>query len=257
MKLSERDTKLLIVLVGVLLLGMSYLFGYSKFNAKKDTIESEIQTLEDRYNKLSVMDARRAEYVNEVDEFDKSIQKIEEKYPSAVTTENEMVFITKLREYCGATIPATSYVEDEVFYTPMDMVSGADSQDTSTEEAKEEDTSAEASNENDTSGEQKAEENKEVASGIVGHRAVTTLSFVVGNLGLKKMIKYINEWPLRKTVDNFTVSYDGTTGMLTGTLSYNSYFITGANCVFEPLEMPTTSLGVNNIFGTKIEQKTE
>ncbi len=264
MKVSKKDIKLLLVLASVILLAGSYYFGYVKYNEKRTVLEDEIVTLQKKYDNLYVKDLKRADYEAEVKTFTNKIKEISNKYPSEVTTEKEIMFADEVEHYANAVISTWSFAEPEIFYASKDLVAETETVNT-TDKNKD---STGNSGSNNESSESTAEPTKNsdakstkkstgssLTSTVMGFKTVTTYGFKVGYDGLKNMITYINNSPKRKVLDNIMITYDGVSGELTGTLSINNYFVSGALATYEPPIITDINLGTSNLFGDMIPVK--
>ena len=264
MKVSKKDMKLLLVLASVILLAGSYYFGYVKYNDKRTVLEDEIVTLQKKYDNLYVKDLKRADYEAEVKTFTNKIKEISNKYPSEVTTEKEIMFADEVEHYANAVISTWSFAEPEIFYASKDLVSETEIKNTTdknndaTENPANASESPSPSAEPAKNNEAKSSNSKtdsKLTSTVMGFKTVTTYGFKVGYDGLKNMITYINNSPKRKVLDNIMITYDGVSGELTGTLSVNNYFVSGALATYEPPIITDINLGTSNLFGDMIPVK--
>ena len=214
--LSKRDIKLLILLACVLLLAASYMFGYSHYGDMRAEVEEEKKVLQQKYEDLSAKNVNREKYQEETKNNTKKQKEILAKYPSKVTVENEIYFTKLLQDSTKVSVKQFAYTEPESFYV--------------------DDGTSDVTN-------------------ITGYKAVSTISFEADYDGFKKMIRYINEAKSRRVINNINMSVDGTTGKLAGTMSYNDFYLEGADCEFNPetIKAGTNGNGVSNIFGNLVK----
>ncbi len=68
--------------------------------------------------------------------------------------------------------------------------------------------------------------------------------------GIKDMIETIYQKKERKAIDAIVLSFDETTGRLSGSLAMTSYFLYGSDSVYMEPDLYEIHKGTNNIFGT-------
>ena len=77
-----------------------------------------------------------------------------------------------------------------------------------------------------------------------------------GYTQLKKLMDYINSYPERMNVENFSESFDANTGKLKVTMNVNMYSVTDEDHVYEAPVIEDIEIGTTNIFRT-MEQAAE
>lgn len=256
MQISKRDQKLLIFLAGILILTVSYFFGYSSYKDKREEVQVEIDALKNRYDGLRMKDAKRKEYQTFIMDSENKIVEIASRYPFKVTEEKEIYFITKLEEETGVEVSQINISDPVVSYTStlpqgMKEESASSQKKESGSSQKEE----EASNQKEENGSSTGKENASETDnnsygGFSGSKTTITLNYRCSYESLKKMIDYINLSKERKTIDNFSVGYDKSTGQIAGNLTYNCYFTDSAYSTYEEPTIPDKPLGVDSILGT-------
>lgn len=74
----QQNMKYILILIGVVVLVLSYFMGYSKYQADISDIKDEISALETRYNDLKSKESKRGEY-------QKKKKEVEEKYDTMLS----------------------------------------------------------------------------------------------------------------------------------------------------------------------------
>lgn len=87
-------------------------------------------------------------------------------------------------------------------------------------------------------------------TGLAGYEVIMSMNYQGSYEGLKNVILYNKDQNNRMVIDSLTAAYDSTTGMLTGNMTLNQYFMTGTENVYIEPYVPTLNLGTDNIFGT-------
>ena len=68
--------------------------------------------------------------------------------------------------------------------------------------------------------------------------------------GLKAMLGEVIDSSQKKTISTLNVSFDDSTGKLTGEMLVDSYFLYGLDKPYEAPYIPAVPHGTNNLFGT-------
>ena len=240
MSVSKKDLMLLTGFAGVLAAVLVFFFLYRPLTDKAEVLKTENEALTTRIAELEKLEAEKELYVAKTDEMSREISKTYELFPSNVMTEDVIYFAI----YEEATAPlkvSGITIEPQVLQYQM----GANTQEAATtDDAAAEGTEAEA----------EASVPADVAS-VSGNNAAlynqaATLSYEVSYAGLKRCIDYVCKNPNRMTVDNVMASYDNTTGLLTGNMKVNMYFLTGNGKPYTPPNISNVLLGNSNLFGS-------
>lgn len=242
MKISERDKKLLIYLCSGLLLLVAYFFGYTKYSEKKAVVQLEIDQLNTRYNDLKAKDDKRASYIAETEKNTSIINETAKLYPSEVTLEGEIYFTKLIEDASGAWVR-------QWLYTQAEEVLPLSASDTTPNDT----TQGEGTTSEGATGGQTTSETI-VPTTFKGYKTVSTISFDADYNQLKNMINYINTYASRKVIQQISVAFDSSTGILTGTMAYNNYFIVGSTSTYTPYEIPSNGQGVTNVFGQMVQK---
>lgn len=248
MQVSKRDQKLLIILAGILVLAAAYFFGYSKYKTKREEVQTQIEVLQNRYDGLAMRNLKRGEYQSYIESSETEIKSIASLYPSQVTSEKEVYFITQLEDATGAQVSNIAIEEPVISYTST-LPEGVTSTTTDATTGTTETSAAEEANGQTA----EATGQGSVYGGFSGFNTVITVTFKSDYTGLKKMVDFINLNQERKTIDSFSVTYDKSSGLLAGTMTYNAYSTNSVYSTYEAPEIPSNGLGVSSILGTKTE----
>lgn len=89
-KLQKKDIKVLIVLIGVLVLLLSYLLVYRNFTTKREEVEGQIAALEPELQQLREYDQHKQEYVEGTAAYKENIQAILSVLPTQIWTEDQL-----------------------------------------------------------------------------------------------------------------------------------------------------------------------
>ncbi len=249
-KITEKEKRLLLILVTVLILVGSYQFGYQKFHSMAIELESKNQELTGRLIELQQKQAKKQKMIDETTEYKDGAKAILGQYPQVLTQEKNIIFVTELEQYAGMKVDSVAFNEMTIFYTP----DGVPITDTSTETdvlTETENSVQEKDNEvaeNSLTAETKSDESI-IQNSLTGYESTIILTYQSTYEGLKKAIEFINTYHEKRHISDITASFDMTTGNLSGTISVVLYEA-GDGTNYEAPVLDNLGVGKDNIFGT-------
>ena len=217
LKVSERDKKLLIVVMAVLIMALAYFFGYSNLSAQVDELSTKKTSLETTKRDLKEKNANKQKYINDTDKLSKACTVLIDKYDSTTSQPNAIEFFNKTEDVTGVWVKSLSLSPATVLYKFGQIAS---------------------SNVNGTSS---------YTSNLVGYKSSINISYEGDYSQWKNFVKYINTYASKSTIDSLTATYNDSTGVVSGTASISLYAIQGGDRkATEPkLDVKT---GTDNIF---------
>ena len=265
MKVSMRDKKILLMFIGILVFFVGWYFGYRPQMEKADQIEDLNGALEEQLQDLLELAANKDFYVSETASIKDKISEYISEFPADVRPEDGIVLANKMENELGFQITNVGVGEKE-FVASIDGSSEEDlaqSQDQTMSEQANTQTQEQIDNIEGT--DSQAEEALQNASDAavadqssdsqvpVLYRTQVTLQFNGTYAGLKKAVLYVADQSGRMTLDNVNVSYDTSTGNLTGTIIVNIFSMSGTERTYTEPDAGSVAYGTDNIFGT-VEQ---
>ena len=91
LKISERDKKLLIVVMAVLIMALAYFFGYSNLSSQVDTLSTKKANLEVTKKDLKEKNNNKQKYITDTDKLSKAYAILMDKYDSGSSQPNTIV----------------------------------------------------------------------------------------------------------------------------------------------------------------------
>ena len=249
MKASKRDILLLLGLVGILAGIGSYFLVYQPKTEEAEAVERENQELEARIRDLSSKMDNKDTYVAETERMNEEMEVIFKRFPVDVREEDAVLLAINQELIApmmisSVTITACEPVvlntnEEDVSHTyEIDEIEAYEAQEG-------------IGDDNGPVGEAVANrgDNSNRPS-VLMDRSVTT-NYLVSYDGLKRGIKSISMQDNRMSINNLTVAYDESTGLLKGTTVVDMYCIPGQpeKEYVEP-NFSSVLLGSDNIFGS-------
>ena len=250
MKVSKRDILLLIGFLGILVGVCSYLFVFQPTMEKADALEQENMQLQSRISDLKSKQANKETYESETVKMEQEMKEIYQLFPVDVREENAILLA--INQELVAPLKVESVTIDALLDVPfLDSVPEEETQISYEIDAVEE--------LEDYEGTQQSEEaltvGGEDGSGGLNPYGLksrkVTITYEISYEALKRSVKNICLQTDRMVIDNMTVVYDESTGLLHGTTAVNMYCV--PNQEGKEYVQPNFSsvlLGTDNIFGT-------
>lgn len=224
MKVSKRDLYLLLALAGVIIAFCSWQFGFKKMTAKTETLRTDTATIQAEIDKYSAIKNNIDIYQKGIEEHTAKIVSVLRNYPVDVLTEDVIMLGRELEKNNVSTYVAG------VSVGPKGIVYTATSKPANSSETP-------------------------VTYQLLN--SDVSMSYTTSYKGLQEFFDYINNHENRMSVQNFSVSYDTTTGLLSGSSVVNMYSVTGMDKEYNEQNLSGVQLGTDNIFGTIELQKEE
>ena len=251
MSISERDKKILIVFVGILIFALVYYFPIRSYTEDAEKLNTENVGLTAKLAELEAKVARESEIKAETTNYEADTLALVAKFPSFLQVENEIMDIVGLEKELKVEVPLITVntpVEMKGSDTPEAETTQAPPQEVATEEA------PEASPEADSTTEAPAADETGVAPAVANKYKLydmsTNINYKGGYDSLKKFLDKIAKSTDKKSINSVSLTFDNKTGNLDGNIVYDSYFLAGSDRPYEEIITKTIRHGTKNIFGT-------
>ena len=247
MSISERDKKILIVFVGILIFALVYYFPIRSYTEDAEKLNTENVGLTAKLAELEAKVARESEIKAETTNYEADTLALVAKFPSFLQVENEIMDIVGLEKELKIEVPLITVntpVEMKASDTPEVAEAAEAPQEVATEEAPEADSTTEAP----------AADETEVAPAAANKYKLydmsTNINYKGGYDSLKKFLDKIAKSTDKKSINSVSLTFDNKTGNLDGNIVYDSYFLVGSDRPYEEIITKTIRHGTKNIFGT-------
>ena len=247
MSISERDKKILIVFVGILIFALVYYFPIRSYTEDAEKLNTENVGLTAKLAELEAKVARESEIKAETTNYEADTLAMVAKFPSFLQVENEIMDIVGLEKELKVEVPLITVntpVEMKASDTPEVAEAAEAPQEVATEEAPEADSTTEAPVADET----------EVAPAAANKYKLydmsTNINYKGGYDSLKKFLDKIAKSSDKKSINSVSLTFDNKTGNLDGNIVYDSYFLAGSDRPYEEIITKTIRHGTKNIFGT-------
>lgn len=247
MSISERDKKILIVFVGILIFALVYYFPIRSYTEDAEKLNTENVGLTAKLAELEAKVARESEIKAETTNYEADTLAMLAKFPSFLQVENEIMDIVGLEKELKVEVPLITVntpVEMKTSDTPEVAEAAEAPQEVATEETPEADSTTEAP----------AADETEVAPAAANKYKLydmsTNINYKGGYDSLKKFLDKIAKSTDKKSINSVSLTFDNKTGNLDGNIVYDSYFLAGSDRPYEEIITKTIRHGTKNIFGT-------
>lgn len=222
--MKDSDKKILIALLAVAILVLTYMYVYKPTKEDMDSLNSEIDTLEARYNDLVQKEQLKDKYITETEEYNKQFDEILAKFPADLNQETTVMFLKGIEEQYEFQHDSVSLTEPVDFYI---LGQGA------------------------TTGETQVVEGTEEGAATDESYVCSLASFPVAYTGtyegLKDYLDYIINYKYKMNVETINITYDMVSQTCTGSLMLNAYAISGPDRTPDTVDVDVPN-GVDNIF---------
>ena len=246
MSISERDKKILIVFVGILIFALVYYFPIRSYTEDAEKLNTENVGLTAKLAELEAKVARESEIKAETTNYEADTLAMVAKFPSFLQVENEIMDIVGLEKELKVEVPLITVntpVEMKASDTPEVAEAAEAPQEVATEETPEASTT-----------EAPAADETEVAPAAANKYKLydmsTNINYKGGYDSLKKFLDKIAKSTDKKSINSVSLTFDNKTGNLDGNIVYDSYFLVGSDRPYEEIITKTIRHGTKNIFGT-------
>ena len=247
MSISERDKKILIVFVGILIFALVYYFPIRSYTEDAEKLNTENVGLTAKLAELEAKVARESEIKAETTNYEADTLAMVAKFPSFLQVENEIMDIVGLEKELKVEVPLITV------NTPVEM-KGSDAPEAETTEAAPQEVATEEAPEAASTTEAPAADETEVAPAAANKYKLydmsTNINYKGGYDSLKKFLDKIAKSSDKKSINSVSLTFDNKTGNLDGNIVYDSYFLVGSDRPYEEIITKTIRHGTKNIFGT-------
>ena len=247
MSISERDKKILIVFVGILIFALVYYFPIRSYTEDAEKLNTENVGLTAKLAELEAKVARESEIKAETTNYEADTLALVAKFPSFLQVENEIMDIVGLEKELKVEVPLITV------NTPVEM-KGSDAPEAETTQAAPQEVATEEAPEADSTTEAPVADETGVAPAAANKYKLydmsTNINYKGGYDSLKKFLDKIAKSTDKKSINSVSLTFDNKTGNLDGNIVYDSYFLAGSDRPYEEIITKTIRHGTKNIFGT-------
>ena len=237
MNVKKNQVALLLGVLGILAGYLCWNFGYKKFNEQADQAASQAAQIEAKIAEYESLEQNKDFYVSETGRYERDITEILNNFPSYQLPEDTIKLVYENAVY---TLDNYLFVNNMAFTEPTALYtadySGIDT------------SYAPASSVIDTSNPYPT---------YVLYDLGTTLGLTASYNGLKDVLNLIYRQTDRKAISSIVLGYDSSTGLLSGNVGVENYFVTGSDKGYSQPVLTPVQTGTENPFGVLKVEETE
>jgi hypothetical protein len=221
---SDSDKKLLLMLGMVLMVVCAYFFGYTKLVDMTDKAEADKTSYEKVYRDLLPQYQNKKRLISNTEKYKALNEKLLSSYTNGTTQESAIVFINAIEKEFSVWFSQVGISETTKIYSFGNI--------TSTNPNK--------------SGQ------SVYSSDLTGHKTTLTLNYEAGYENWKNLIKALNEYKYKCTIDSISSSYDIAGDKVTGNMTLSIYDITGGDRKLDDISIKSIPVGTGNIYNSTL-----
>ncbi len=237
MSLSERDKKLLKILLVVIVACVPFMLFVRPLMNKCTTLGVEVAGLESEKKYMQQLALAEQTYLAEAENAVVETEKLMAKFPSELLQEADLLFINEVEKQIPISLYQCVFGED----VAAQITSEADQAQIDAIEAETGDITDDAVIEDNT-------RTTKVSDTLMGISNSTQFSYDVKYEDLKEFLKYIKEHDERMVITQFTSSYAGEMDIVNGNFVMVQYGLKGEGRPPVTYKDPDIMLGSNNIY---------
>lgn len=234
--LSERDMRLIYILLSLVIIACAYFLGFKKFQDMKNTVEQKNVELQKEVNNLRTMDQNKERVEADTAEKETKIHNIASHFPAEIRTQDVIYVLDELeKEDKSIKIPSEAFTMNQVYYQNGQLMDAEGAATAATSETQ-------TASGTVTSG----------GTGYVSYRSTASFTCDTSYDALKKIVNFFNKNNRRMTIDNITISNLSGKKTLTCSMVVSMYSIGGTDEKYmAPNIKKKAAVGKKNIFNSK------
>lgn len=198
MHLSERDKKLLLIVVGCCVFFVVYTFGYKPLSAKKDKLKTEIIQLRNQYNSIKQKESKKVALEKEIKEANIKLKKLDKLLPAGLSQERVIANLERIEN-------VTDIKFFDISFSPISKLDFDSSNQTNNET---------------TSTNNNIDITDNTKSGI---KLAMSTKYTCTYNNIKKFLDYIYNFENRIVIDNFNIAVEEDSETLLGSMVLSFY----------------------------------
>lgn len=223
-KLKQSEKSIIYILIMIVVVFCAWFFGYRNIDNMYKKVNDEVQVLIDKNTSLKNMAANANNFAKQTVEFDTKTEELFKIYDSGFSQEYTVKFLEGIENQTNTWIKSATLKESAKIFTFGNILS---------------------SNPNNPGV-------KVYKTDMTGYSTTTTVNFQGNYEETKAMIDYILDNQYKCTLENFNVSYNVESDMVTGSFVIGQYAIVSNDREFEGPHINNGNFGTDNIFSSSI-----
>lgn len=221
MEISNKDKKLLVYLLAVVIIAAAYVFGAKPFLDKQAELVEETENLQNQVNHYSQIHNAREKYEAKTEQDEARYQEEIKKFFPGLDQESTIVLIKDIENGTNVWISKVAFQETQILVGTSSSDSG---------EVTDADDSAAPS------------------SSLSGVKQDLSIDYSASYPDFKKLLDRVKNNGQRLYISSLSATYSVDTGRVTGNLTLSQYALEGSGIEKEAPDLSGVGIGVENIF---------
>lgn len=218
--MNDTSKKALIVLAGLAVLVVVFMYVFKPANEDCDKLNTEITTLKTRLNDLIQKEAQKEQLIAETEQYNAQFDAILKNYPADLNQETTVMFLKSVEEQNDFINNTFTMPKESQFYK----------------------LGSSSTVSNDALSGQKVDDKAYVCT-----TAAYGISYTGAYEGIKSVLQYVADYRYRMNVSSLDIAYDEARDQYSGSIVMNAYAISGPDR--EPSSVdPGVESGTDNLF---------
>lgn len=257
--MSNKNIKLIIILLGLIVAVLGYYLGYNKLVEKAKAIESTNATLAKEEATLIKMNANKENNELLANVYLAQGDKTLDKYPAVLHSEDTVAYAINMEKKANSSLQI-----DDIGISDLEVIYVTDENGSISDEDAEMSVQDQAAANGSTTvsvsnvdARLTADEKSDIENYGITHdfsyalcKTPVTYTFTVGYTDLKTVLKTIRANQDKQSIDSVSLTYDKETGNLNGNLVVNQYTIAGTGKGYTEPRFDKSSIGNDSPFST-------
>lgn len=226
-KSSKKGIEALVILFGVLIVVVTYFFGYIKLQDMTRDLQSQKTPLKAKADAYEYLFNNAKEYQTQTATMKAEEEALMANFLYGMNATDRIIYTSNMEGKVGHLVvnylnmgdPATEYFTALPETNPI-LVAGGISAPEVTDD------------------------------GVAMYAYPMDFGFEVTYDGFKQLVAYLNTIGGSKHIESLTLAFNSSTGILSGAMSVNQYVLSGTGKEYTPLTIPYVATSLDNIFGT-------
>lgn len=241
MKVTKKEANLIIILLGVIIIVLTYFYGVQKLNEKTEALNAENGQLRNEINALQTLQLKQKGYIEDTEMMKGMGEMIMAMFPSKIQTEDQIMYAVSVEDKIGCYFSYVGTPVTQLIEIPL---------------GERENSLATVS---DITGQIAAHSTVDPAQilsadGLMLGNSSSTNNFICTYDQFKELVKLITGNSDLRSINDISLSFDNSNGNLTGTMTINYFSMEGNGREYEAPQTGVNGHGVDCIFGAVVEE---
>lgn len=239
--LTTNQKRAILIISGILIVLGVFLLIYQKNTERVTELEQDTSKKTNKVNFLSNLQLLVNEMKETTEQDQKEILTNSQEYPCKMTQQKVISNIYNLSKNSGIQLKAISPGTEKIFFKNGEFINLSDEEDSS---------ASDQSQDNEEAPAEKNPEGKFAVNEMVGKVTNYEIELTGSRKQILKAVDWVKNNPEHMALSAINLSFDSSTGKLTGSFVVNFFCLNGNGKPYEEPDISSIVLGNKDVFGT-------